>query len=176
MMTAAWIVLLIPLVALVGIWGFCILRLLTEHRRCLFPAGVTAIVLALVLFGGELLLGCAGMTWLQAMRLALSVLLWGTGLLAGGLTVYYANRAAEGKNTARLLCAAAGLCLIVVILYGTFLGGLWLVRCPEQVGTWKGHSVVQVKKDSWYVLYEYHSPFARGVESLGWSEGDMLDP
>lgn len=177
MMTAILVVLVISLVGLLGIWGFSVVRLPVSGRKYLFPAGIAVFLIALLLFGGEQLMGYAGVTWRHWTRLTLSWLLWLAGLTAGCMTVRYAVRLSERENVGWCVRGIAGLCLVLAMLLGSILGGSWALGPSEQVGTWNGHKVVQESHtflDSYYELYEYRGPFVRGTECLKWSEESGL--
>ena len=178
MMTALLIILLLSLAVLLCIWIFSVVHLSGAKRKYLFPAGVAVFFIAFILFGGELLMNSAGVTWRQWVRLTLSWLLWLAGLTAGCLTVRYAVYTSKDENTGWWVRGIAGLSLVFAMLCGSVLGGLWAIGPSEEVGTWNSHKVVQESHtflDSYYEIYEYRGPFIRGDECLKWGEEGLLD-
>lgn len=148
-----WILWRLPLAAMLVIWAVCAVRR-PGKRRVLLALFAAAAALAAVLFGGRRLLEQNGLTYRTWLLEGLSIVLWAAGLALG---LY---------------------CLVCVMLCGTIIGGLWAAGPGEEVGFYHGRQVVQGRwtwMETSYNLYEYHGPLVRGVNSIAWGEGPLLD-
>lgn len=174
-----WLLWRLPLAAMLVIWAVCVLRR-PEKRWVLLALFAAAAALAAVLFGGRWLLEQNGLTYRTWLLEGLSIVLWAAGLALGILTV---RRFHDWLKESRPKLAAWGMalglyCLICVMLSGTVLGGLWAMGPGEEVGFYHGRQVVQGRwtwMETSYNLYEYHGPLVRGVHSITWGEGPLLD-
>jgi len=167
------------LILLVAIWLCCVIKIPSEERCGLLPAGLSVILFALILFGGEWLLKSQDLTWRNWPKIILCVLTWVSGLTAGVLTVRDVPRVFKQKGAAirGIARAFAVFCLFMTMWFGTIMGGLWAMGPSEKVGTWQGRKVVQGKwvwMDTSYELYEDHGPLVRGNKGLAWGEGPFF--
>lgn len=168
-----------PLGVLAALCAAGLVKLPSAQRRGLLSVTVGMTALAAVLFGGAWLLEQNDLSWRTVPQEIMSFALWGLGLTAGVLTVWYTARWASRRwPKGYLWLQALGIgCLLSVMWVGTILGGLWAMGPGEQVGTWHGQRVVQGKwtfMETSYSVYEYHGPLVRGRE-LAWGEAPLLD-
>lgn len=160
------------LLLLIGIWLYAMIRLRGCARRVLALVGTGVFALAMILFGGQWLLQQYGLAWRFWVRMLLAMLLWCAGLAAGVLTAWYVPRTVNRAKAALRggLCAAAAVCLVIVMLFGTVWGGFWVSPVTEEVTVYRDTKVVG-EKTTWldyvYVIYEYKGPFVRGDKPIG---------
>ena len=161
-------VLLLALIVLVVLWIVLLKRTSGKPRKLLFLPGIAAIVLALLLFGGQWMLELFELTWRQWLRSVFALLLWSCGLTVSALIVW---RIPSGiSRRGRLLQGIAALALVAAMGLGTLFGGFWLYRGEESVVQWKGKKIVMVEEhflDYICIYYEYHGPFVRGSKPIG---------
>lgn len=158
-----WGLLALPLAELAAVCVLTLDKLPPQRRGGLFALFFTLLGLALALFGGEWLLGLAGLTYRTWLRAGLAAVLWLAGLSAGLMTVAYAGRwLSDGRKN--MVVGLSGFCLASAMLAGTVLGGLWALGPSEQVVSYAGQRVI-LGAWGWgsgYQLYEYHGPLVRG--------------
>ena len=162
----------IALLLLIGLWVFTVVCLRNTARRWLLVTGIAVFLLAAILFGGQWLLQQYGLAWRFWVKMLLAMLLWCAGLAAGVLTAWYVPRTVNRAKAALRggLCAAAAVCLVIVMLFGTVWGGFWVSPVTEEVTVYRDTKVVG-EKTTWldyvYVIYEYKGPFVRGDKPIG---------
>ena len=158
------------LILLVGLWVICVIKIPKGERKGLLPTGLAVFLLAALLFGGDWILGRAGLTWRMGSRYILCFLLWVCGLGVGILTVWHGDRLLPGRK-GRVVQIFAGLCLAAVMWFGTVFGGMWAAfgSPGETVGSYHDQTVIQGKwvwLDVTYELYEYHGALVRGKDPI----------
>ena len=172
-----------PFCLLLAAWGLCVWKL-PEKRKWLLITGLSESALALVLFGGDWVLGRFGLTWRLIPREIAAGVLWCGGLWLGVLVVRAMARLAREKvrpGFGPWAGAFMALCLEAAMLVGTVLGALWFLPLPgEEVGAMGGQTVVQGVFTYWdspdrgYAVYAYHGPLVRGTASLAESEDGLF--
>ncbi len=177
------ILLLGPFCLLLAAWGLCVWKL-PEKRKWLLTVGLAEGGLALVLFGGDWLLGRFGLTWRLIPREIAAAVLWCGGLWLGVLVVRATVRLVREKVRPALspwAGAFTGVILAWAMFVGTVLGALWFLPFPgEVVGTMDGEIVVQGVFSYWdttekgYAAYAYHGPLVRGTAYLTESEDGLF--
>ena len=169
MPTAFWLFHL-WLCLLVALWLACVIKVPAGERKGLLPVGLAVFLLAGVLFGGDWGLARLGLTWRMWPRTVLCVCLWVCGLGAGVLTVRDAGKLFGDRALRRTARGIGAFCLVMVMWFGTVLGGVWALCPGETVGVYHGVTVVQGTwtwvGDTSYELYEYHGALVRGEKSL----------
>lgn len=160
------------LLILIGLWLYAVIRLHGFPHRCLLWVGIGVFLLAALLFGGQRLLLQYDLAWRLWVKLVLAVVLWCAGLAVGVLTAWFVPRAVkpEKREVRSGLCAAAAVCLVIVMVFGTVWGGFWISPATEEVTVYHGAKVVGETShwlDEVYVIYEYHGPFIRGDDPIG---------
>lgn len=156
----------------VSFWVVLVCRSSGSPRKRLLTAGLTVIGLAVVLFGGQWLLGVAELAWRQWVKNLLAFLMWCGGAIVCFMTIYW-NSAAFRKSSkvlrrcTQILLAA---CMVVAMGLGTLFGGAWIYGGNESVATRGGEKIVIVEEhflDYICIHYEYHGPFVRGAKPIG---------
>ena len=136
-------VLLLELIVLVVLWIVLLKRTSGKPRKLLFLPGIAAIVLALLLFGGQWMLELFELTWRQWLRSVFTLLLWSCGLTVSALIVW---RIPSGiSRRGRLLQGIAALALVAAMGLGTLFGGfgctavrnLWPSGTGQRSSGWK---------------------------------------
>lgn len=160
-----------PLLVLAGVCVVTLDKLEPQRRRGLLALFFTMLALAAVLFGGSAVLGRYGLAWRTWAQEGLAVLLWLAGLSTGILTVAYGGRWLRDWRAGwgRAAVCLSGLCLASAMVFGTVLGGLWVMGPGEQVVTYRGQKAILGKwvwMETSYELYAYHGPLVRGAGPL----------
>lgn len=161
-------VLLLALIVLVVLWVVLLKRNSGKWRKLMFLTGIAAIILALLLFGGQWILEVFELTWRQWLRSVFALLIWSCGLTVSVLIVWRIPGAISRRG--RLLQGIAALALVAAMGLGTLFGGFWLYRGEESVAQWNGEKIVMVEEhflDYVCIYYEYHGPFVRGSKPIG---------
>lgn len=161
----------LPLLVLAGVCVVTLDKLEPRRRRGLLPLFVVMLALGLVLFGGAAALGRYGLAWRTWAQESLAVLLWLVGLSTGILTVAYGGRWLRDWRAGwgRAAVCLSGLFLASAMVFGTVLGGLWVMGPGEQVVTYRGQKAILGKwvwMETSYELYAYHGPLVRGAGPL----------
>lgn len=173
MLMAGTLFLCLPLLALLGIG--CLFYCRGKNRRHL---ALTAAVLCdslLFLLGGEVLLGCFGLTW----RNLPAAFLWTVALISGFLCVLLTLGCFLPLELHRWPAAlrwgtkiTALVCAVLVVYHAAIFGFLLLVFAwgeREQVVEYQGQTLVEVDAgflDPLYDYYAYHGLLFRGSERL----------
>ncbi len=151
-------------------------KLEPQKRRGLFPLGIALAALALLLFGGDVLLGVVGFAWRTNALWGLAIALWLAGWGAGICTAVATGRrvrAAGGKSG-----IWSGLCWVSLVwsmLMGTLCGAFWLYDHPaDRVGTLEGARWVETEFFEEYALYPYMGPLIRSTSPVQTSEHPIL--
>ena len=153
-------------------WGVLVCRSSGRARKCLLKAGLTVIILSVVLFGGQWILGLCELAWRQWVKSALAFLIWCGGWGVCIAIVYWNSNAfrKSSKLFRRCTQVTVGMCILVAMGLGTLFGGAWLYGGRESVVERNGRTVVMTEEhflDYIIIYYEYHGAFVRGAKAIG---------
>lgn len=173
MLMAVTFIFCLPLLALLGLG--CLLYGRGKDRRHLAIAAAVLCGSLLLFLGGEVILGCFGLTWRNLPASFLMTAALGSGFLGLLLTLgcFLPMELPKWPRVLRwssklLTLICAGLVVYHALLYG-FLLLVFALRDQEQVVEYQGHTLVEVDTgflDPQYDYYEYHGPFFQGNERL----------
>ena len=153
-------------------WAVLVYRSSGRARKCLLRAGLTVLSLAVVLFGGQLILETFELVWRQWVKSVLAFVLWCAGLVVCYEIVYWNSGAfrKSSKLFRRCVQVIVGLSILVAMGLGTLFGGAWLYGGRESLVERNGKTVVMTEEhvlDYVCIYYEYHGPFVRGSKAIG---------
>lgn len=153
-----------------------VIKLEPQKRKGLFPLGIALAALALLLFGGDVLLGIVGFAWRTNVLWGLAIALWLVGWAAGiGTAVATSRRVHEAGKKSGVWSGLCWVSLVWSMLIGTLCGAFWLYDHPaDRVGTLEGTRWVETEFFDSFALYPYMGPLIRSTRPVQTSEHPIL--